>query len=80
LFFVDPRGHLQGASVRWTTSGVPTFDSPLELDVPLIGFGHWGTQYDVSPDGSRIYSLRRNEDPAPREIRVILGWRRLLES
>jgi hypothetical protein len=80
LFFVDPRGHLESAPVRWTAAGTPTFDSPTQLEVPLIGFGHWGTQYDVSPDGASIYCLRRNEDPAPSEIRVILGWRRLLDS
>jgi hypothetical protein len=38
-----------------------------------------GTPYDVSRDGSRVYLLRRNDDPPPGEIHVVLGWRALLE-
>jgi Tol biopolymer transport system component len=78
LFFVAPGGHLHSVTMQWSSEGVPTFASSRQLDVPPIGSGHWGTQYDVSPDGSRIYVLRRNEDPPPHEIRVILGWPRLL--
>jgi hypothetical protein len=63
----------------WKGDGSPTFDVASPLRVPRIGFGHWGTQYDVSHDGSRIYLLRVNEDPPPREIHVVLGWRELLE-
>jgi hypothetical protein len=47
----------------------------LKLNVPAIGRGHWGTPYDVSPDGSRIYVVRRNDDPPPGEIHVVVGWR-----
>jgi dipeptidyl aminopeptidase/acylaminoacyl peptidase len=79
LFFVDPKGVLRGARVMWKGDGSPTFDVASPLRVPRIGFGHWGTQYDVSHDGSRIYLLRVNEDPPPREIHVVLGWRELLE-
>jgi hypothetical protein len=79
LFFVDPKGRLNSVPVKWTSGGSPTFGLPAALPVPQIGFGHWGTQYDVSPDGSRIYLLRRNDDPAPREIHVVLGWRTLLQ-
>jgi Tol biopolymer transport system component len=80
LFFVAPGGDLQSVAVDWADDGVPRFGSPARVAVPAIGSGHWGTQYDVSPDGSRIYVLRRNADPAPREIRVILGWPRLLRD
>jgi Tol biopolymer transport system component len=80
LFFVDPRGGLRSVAVSWTPDGVPTFDSPVELPVPPVGFGHWGTQYDVSADGRRIYFMRRHEDQPPREINVITGWRSLLPS
>jgi hypothetical protein len=38
-----------------------------------------GTPYDVSADGSRVYLLRRNDDPPPGEIHVIIGWRTLLD-
>jgi eukaryotic-like serine/threonine-protein kinase len=79
LFFVEPRGRLQSVSVHWTGDGAPRFGLPTQLNVPPIGFGHWGTQYDVSPDGNRVYFLRRNEDRPPHEIHVVIGWRALLE-
>ena len=79
LFFVDPQGRLRSVTVRQTGNGPTTFGLPVELNVPRIGAGHWGTQYDVSPDGRRVYFLPRNEDPAPRDIRVVIGWRALLE-
>lgn len=77
IFYVDPEGHLTSVPVRWDAEGTPEFGLPDRPDVPRIGFGHWGTQYDVSPDGTSIYMLRRNEDPAPNEIQVIIGWRAL---
>jgi Tol biopolymer transport system component len=80
LFFVDPGGRLRSVSVNLSGDGPPRMGLPVELKVPSVGFGHWGTQYDVSPDGSRIYLLQRNDDEAPREIHVITGWRALLKS
>jgi hypothetical protein len=79
LFFVDPEGHLESVPVQWTGDGTPRFASPTRLKLPRIGVGHWGTQYDFSPDGSRMYFLPRNDDPPPREIHVVIGWRGLLE-
>jgi eukaryotic-like serine/threonine-protein kinase len=79
LFFVDPQGQLRSVPVQWSRDGLPTFGLAAKLNVPPIGRGHWGTPYDVSPDGSRIYFLRRNDDPPPREIHVIIGWRALLD-
>jgi dipeptidyl aminopeptidase/acylaminoacyl peptidase len=78
VLFVEPDGHLQSVHVQWTREGTPTFGLPTQLKVPPVGFGHWSTQYDVSADGARLYGLRRNEDPAPREIQVVIGWRALL--
>lgn len=80
LYFVDPQGHLRSVSVRWADDGTPEFALPDRLAVPPIGVGHWGTQYDVSPDGNRIYFLRRNDDPPPREMQVVIGWRALLDD
>jgi serine/threonine-protein kinase len=79
LFFVDPEGQLRSVSVGWSRDGRPSLGLPMKLNVPPIGRGHWGTPYDVSPDGSRVYLLRRNDDPAPREIHAVIGWRALLE-
>jgi serine/threonine protein kinase/Tol biopolymer transport system component len=78
LFFVDPQGRLQSIGVRWSVDGTPSFELPVDANVPPIGPGHWGTQYDVSPDGRQIYLLRRNEDPSPRAIRIVIGWPALL--
>jgi serine/threonine-protein kinase len=80
LFFVDPDGQLRTVSVHWHRDGRPSFGLPRSLNVPPIGRGHWGTPYDVSPDGTRVYLLRRNDDPAPREVNVVIGWRALLGS
>jgi Tol biopolymer transport system component len=79
LYFVDPRGQLQSVSVRWSANGEPAFGLPAKLDVPRIGFGHWGTQYDISPDGSRLYFMQESEEPAPREMQVAINWRALLD-
>ena len=79
LFFVDSEGRLRSVSAKWGHDGLPTFGLPARLNLPPIGHGHWGTPYDVSPDGSRIYMLRPNSDLPPREIQVVIGWRALLE-
>jgi serine/threonine protein kinase/Tol biopolymer transport system component len=79
LFYVEPQGRLQSVAVRWRRDGAPEFGLPTAVQVPPVGFGHWGTQYDVSPDGNRIYMLRVNDDPAPREIHVVIGWQELLK-
>lgn len=80
LFFVDPQGRLNSVSVRQTPNATPRFGVPVELKVPPIGFGHWGTQYDVSPDGHRVYFLEREVAPTqlPHEIGLLLGWPALL--
>jgi dipeptidyl aminopeptidase/acylaminoacyl peptidase len=79
LFFVDPDGRLHAVPVRWSSNGPPILGMPEVLKIQPIGFGHWGTQYDVSRDGNRVYALRKNRDPAPREFRVVTNWQRLLD-
>jgi eukaryotic-like serine/threonine-protein kinase len=78
LFFVDPQGSLRSVTVSRATDGRPVFGSTSPLDVPRIGSGHWGTQYDVSPDG-RIFFLDRQVDSPPSEIGIVFGWRGLLK-
>jgi Tol biopolymer transport system component len=79
LFFVDPQGLLRSASVSINTDGRPVFGTPVILEVPPIGFGHWGTQYDVSPDGRRIHFYDRRLDSLPTEFGVVVGWRGMLK-
>jgi Tol biopolymer transport system component len=79
LFFVGPDGNLRSVAVNWIDEEIVDFESPRVMDVPPIGFGHWGTQYDVSRDGSQFFLLRRNDELGPREIHVVVGWRALLD-
>ena len=80
LFFVDLDGQLRAVPVTSTATGAMSFGAPVVLKVPPIGFGHFGAQYDVSLDGQRVYYLDRTLEPAPREIRFVLGWQGLLRA
>jgi Tol biopolymer transport system component len=78
LFFVDPAGRLFSVSARRAANGDVTFGVPVALPVPLIAVGHWSTQYDVSPDGRRVFFMdRSSERPSP-TIELVQGWRALL--
>jgi RNA polymerase sigma factor (TIGR02999 family) len=57
LFYVDPQGALSAVAVRRDAGGRLLPGVPVKLGVPAIGVGHWGTQYDVTRDGSRVYFL-----------------------
>ena len=48
------------------------------INIPLISPGHWGTNYDVSPDGHRIHFLDLSVEPGPRDVNLVLGWRAML--
>jgi dipeptidyl aminopeptidase/acylaminoacyl peptidase len=78
LFFVDAAGRLSSVAVRRAATGEISFGVPAVLPVPIIGAGHWNTQYDVSPDGSRVYFMDRENPQRPAVIHVVLGWRALL--
>jgi Tol biopolymer transport system component len=75
LFYVDLGGRLRGRSVG---RGEQTLGAAVLLSVPLIGSGHWGTQYDVSPDGQRMYFIDQTPPPRPSDINVAIGWRAFL--
>lgn len=78
LFFVDPQGKLRSMPVSPAGDGGLAFGLPIEPKVPAIGAGHWGTQYDLSPDGRRLYFLHRGDDRPPNEIGVVMGWHALV--
>jgi Tol biopolymer transport system component len=78
LFFVDPEGRLMAVRMKTGAEAAPMQGAPAVVPIPRVGFGHFGTQYDVSPDGQRFYLLDRRRDPAPAEILFISGWQRLL--
>ena len=79
LLYVDLDGRLWGRSVRRQSNGDVTLSAAELLRVPLIGLGHFGPQYDVSPDGRRVYFLDRTPAPGPTEINLLSGWRALLK-
>ena len=59
--------------------GELTLGAAVCSNVPLIGSGHWGTQYDVSPDGQYVYFIDRTPAPRPSDIDIVIGWRALLK-
>ena len=79
LYFVDLAGPT--AKRRGALGGErrSAFGLPGQPDLPQFGFGHWGTQYDISPDGSRIYFMQPVQEAPPREIQVAINWRALVE-
>ncbi|MEO7273833.1 MAG: hypothetical protein ABI211_17685, partial [Vicinamibacterales bacterium] len=80
LFYVDRGGHLRVRSVQRSPPAQLTLGVATTLSVPLIGSGHWGTQYDVSPDGRQVYFIDRTPAPRPSDIAVVIGWRALLKQ
>ena len=78
LFYVDPQGTLRAVAVRRGSGGTLLPGVPVQLGVPPIGVGHWGTQYDVTRDGSRVFFLDRQQPEPATRIEVILGWTALL--
>ena len=78
LLFVDLQGRLRSLSVGQIVDGLPAFGLPVALDVPPIGFGHFCTDNDVTPDGNGVYFIRRTDAAAPREIKIVMGWRSVL--
>jgi Tol biopolymer transport system component len=79
LFYANADGLLHSVSVRFDREGNPVFGQAARLNVPRLGVRHWGTEYDVSPDGARVYFPKPPEARAPREVRVVLGWNKLLD-
>ena len=78
LFFVDRQGLLRAIPVRPAADGKLSFGLAVPLKVPPIGSGHFGTQYDVTRDGRRIFFRDASPEPAPREMTIVLGWQGLL--
>ncbi len=79
LFYANPQGVLHGVSVRPAGGGRLEFGVPRRLAVPPFGERHWGTVYDVSPDGRRVYFPHPGDETSPHEIGVVLGWRALFK-
>ncbi len=79
LFYIDAQRFMQSISVRATADGGLAFGAPQPVHIPRFAERHWGTVYDVSPDGSRVYFPQPWTARAPHEFGVVLGGRALLQ-
>ena len=78
LFYVDPQGALHAVALRRGPDGTLVQGVTVKLGVPPIAVGHWGTQYDVTRDGSRVYFLDRQQPEPTTQFGLIEGWTALL--
>ena len=79
ILYVDREGRLQARAVEDRPDGGLRLGATVALNVPRIGPGHWGTQYDVSRDGHLVYFIDRTLPSGPNGIEVVIGWRALLK-
>jgi Tol biopolymer transport system component len=80
LYFVDLDGRLQRVDVNWSADRTPSFGLPVAPPIPRVGFGHWGTQFDISPDGSQIYFMQPDDAKPASNLQVVVNWRPLLDA
>jgi hypothetical protein len=78
LLHVDRDGRLQARAVRRQPSGDLALGAAAPLAELSIGSGHWGTQYDVSADGQRIYFIDHTPLPKPSTVNLLLSWQTLV--
>ena len=79
LLYIDREGQLRARQVERQSHTGLAFGAAAALSVPLIGSGHWGTQYDVSPDAQYLYFIDRAPAARPSDIGVVIGWRAFLK-
>jgi dipeptidyl aminopeptidase/acylaminoacyl peptidase len=78
LFYATRQGQLQSVTVQSDTQRGLVFGAPVRLKIPVLGERHWGTTYDVSTDGRRVYFPHPETEQAPREFGVVMNWSALL--
>jgi hypothetical protein len=77
LFYVTGDGALHRVALRSGHGGLD-LDRPQRTRIPLFPTGHhWGTAYDVSADGARVYVPLPPQPGAAQDLTIILGWRAL---
>jgi hypothetical protein len=79
LFFAGPEGRLFSVSVRADGGNALAFGPAVPLKVPTLGERHWGTTYEVSADGRRVYFPYPGDLKPPHEFNVIIGWSALVK-
>ena len=71
-------GRIYSVPVRQDVPNGLTFGAATMLGVPPLGEPHWGTTYEVAPDGRRVYFPHPTDDRGPREFGVVLNWKTLI--
>ncbi|MEO6236683.1 MAG: hypothetical protein ABIQ52_06755, partial [Vicinamibacterales bacterium] len=79
LFYAGGEGRIYSVPVHQDEPNELTFGAATMLDVPPLGERHWGTIYDVAPDGRRVYFPHQTADRGPREFGVVLNWKALVK-
>ena len=75
----DRPSRARSAAVRSDAKSGLAFSAATPLNVPPLGQRHWGTTYEVSVDGRRVYFPHATADQPPREFGVILNWTALVK-
>ena len=79
LFFAAGEGRLHSVSVQSDAKNGLSIGTATRLEVPPLGERHWGTNYDVSGDGRRVFFSHAVSERAPRQFGVIMNWSALLK-
>jgi hypothetical protein len=79
LFFAVAEGRLASVAVRPDGRGGLAFGPATGLGVPPLGERHWGTTFDVSNDGRRVFFSAAPTARPPRALGVVMGWSGLLD-
>lgn len=78
LFFADAKGQLHSVAVRPGPDGGLEIGTPERLNLPSLGYRHWGTIYDVSKDGRRVFFPHPGHVRPATSFDVVTGWKGLL--
>ncbi|HEX4914833.1 MAG TPA: hypothetical protein VFV51_12790 [Vicinamibacterales bacterium] len=78
LFYVDAGGRIHSVPVRQHPVDGLRFGAATMLGVPPLGERHWGTTYEVAPDGRHVYFPHSTDDRGPREFDIVLNWQALV--
>jgi hypothetical protein len=58
LFYLGPDFRVRVVRIADASNGARDVGVPHALNLPAFFQAHWGTQYDVSPDGQRFFFMR----------------------
>ncbi|NOT44642.1 MAG: hypothetical protein HOP14_08580, partial [Acidobacteria bacterium] len=87
----QPVWQRDGTAIYYVTESGDSYRVAVRMDVDRLQLGpaertriprfeerHFGTEYDVSADGSRWFIPRQSEALASKDMTIVIGWRALL--